>query len=273
LNKHPKNVVQEWWESGFEAEWGKVYAYKRQDTRMEVEGIIQMLGLPELSSVLDVGCGEGRIAIPLAKRGYRLTGLEFSGDLLKSAAKKAARAGIEIKWIKGDMRRIGMRNRFDSAISIFTSLGYFSDQEGDLQTLISIRQALKKSGKLVLDLENPAQVLNLIKEQVGQPVLSVLDRRGAQVESLTTYDKQTKRVTVSLKLKPGKDLEARQIKASYRLYNLAEITGLMEDAGLYIQAVFGDFNLNGFSYNSERMVILATKNQKIGLDPREAGKV
>ena len=267
------NISPEWWETGFEADWKKVYAHKKQDTRREVEGIVQLLGLPVRSRILDVGCGPGRIAIPLAKRGYRLTGLDFSGDLLKSAGQKATRADLEIEWIQGDMRRIGVRNRFDAAISIFTSFGYFADQEGDLQTLLSVRQALKKNGKLVLDLENPAQVLKLIKAQAGQPDLSLLDKRGGQVESLTEYDELTRRVTINLKLKPGSELETRHIQASHHLYNLPEITELMEKAGLQVRAVFGDFDLNQFSRNSERMVILGTQYQEIGLDPREAGKV
>jgi ubiquinone/menaquinone biosynthesis C-methylase UbiE len=251
----PENTSQ-WWETGFEGQWETVYAHKKQDTRREVEGIIQLLGLPPGSRILDCGCGAGRIALPLARRGYRLTGLDYSGPLLKLAEKQARRAQIAIEWIKGDMRRIGLRNHFDAAVSIFTSFGYFNDPADDLLMLKSLRRALKRDGKLVLDLENPALVLKQIAEQGGQAVVSEPDKRGGQLKIITTYNKNDKRVTLDIELKTSGHAESKRILAGYRLYTLPEIRQLMAEAGLLLQAVFGDFNLNEFGEDAERLLVL-----------------
>jgi SAM-dependent methyltransferase len=74
--------------------------------------------------------------------------------LLEDAARKARRLKLDINWAHGDMRKISFPKRFDAAINIFSSFGYFIDDGDDLKMLQSAGRSLKNGGKLIIDLEN-----------------------------------------------------------------------------------------------------------------------
>ena len=78
-------------------------------TAREVEGIARLLeewGVPPDGAVLDLACGDGRHAIRLAQRGYRVTGQDFSQVFLRRAEEDARAAGVDVRWVHGDMRQI-----------------------------------------------------------------------------------------------------------------------------------------------------------------------
>jgi 2-polyprenyl-3-methyl-5-hydroxy-6-metoxy-1,4-benzoquinol methylase len=83
--------------------------------------IVDRLGLPPGAEILDLCGGYGLIAIPLARRGYRMTVLDLSNQLRSEGRRRAQEAGVEITWLQGDMREIPSGLSFDAIINIFTS--------------------------------------------------------------------------------------------------------------------------------------------------------
>jgi len=100
--------------------------------------------------ILDIGCGTGRHAIELAKRGYRVTGVDLSNTLLERAREKAATSGVSVDFRRQDARELPFSSEFDLALMICE--GGFSLMETDemnFEILKGAERALKPGGKLI----------------------------------------------------------------------------------------------------------------------------
>lgn len=144
------------WEKFFE---GQVPSYKdaayNKNTTAEVNFLLEVFNLPPGSRVLDVGCGVGRHSIELARRGYKVTGIDFSAAMLAEAAKAAKEAGVEVEWLEVDATRFTSAKLFDAAVclceSAFGLLGLEDDPtEHDLDILRNIHIALKPGARFIL---------------------------------------------------------------------------------------------------------------------------
>jgi ubiquinone/menaquinone biosynthesis C-methylase UbiE len=258
-NTAQNSAAGEWWQEMFDPDWIKVYDYKKQDIRREVKALKQLLGLPRGGNILDVGCGDGRISLTLARQGYQVSGLDYSPSLLAVAAKKASRARLNIEWLKRDMRDIGIEAQFDAAIDIFTSFGYFLNEGDDIKALRSIHRALKPDGKLVLDIENLFFISQAVRSGNGGPTYRPIDNYQGWVEEITGFDPAEQRVNTSLRIWFPKKGIVKCGKASFRVYSLVEMKRLLGEAGFTVQNVFGDFGLNPYNLDSERMILLCVK--------------
>ena len=130
-----------------------------RNTLAEADFIIQELNLPGGSRILDMGCGTGRHSVELARRGYRMTGVDISSGMLAQAEKAAGEAGVTVEWIKSDATQFQSDKRFDAAICLcegaFGLLGKDGDAiEHNLSILRNINQALKPGGKLIMTVIN-----------------------------------------------------------------------------------------------------------------------
>src|SRR6266498_2542478 len=133
----PGVTATPWYASFFGEEYFHIYGSMLSDERTarEVEGIVKLLALPPGSHILDLACGHGRHAVPLAQRGYRVTGQDLSQLFLEHAEAAARAAGVDVRWVHGDMRVIPFDAEFDAVTNIFTAFGYFDTEDEDLQVL------------------------------------------------------------------------------------------------------------------------------------------
>jgi len=97
-----------WYQQFFGEDYLRIYApfLPPEKSAQEVEEIINLLNLPPASRILDLCCGHGRHAIPLAQQGYRVSGLDLSELFLQQAEREAESLSVEISWIQGDMREL-----------------------------------------------------------------------------------------------------------------------------------------------------------------------
>src|SRR5690606_35121679 len=136
--------------SGEVLEDGRVQEAGPQTTERDVERIVSRLG-PAPRAVLDAPCGAGRHSLELAARGYDVLGIDFNPTVL-AAARSAARARkLEAEFQLQDLRELNAEEQYDAVICLWTSIGYFSEEDNE-RVLLNLARAVKPGGHLFLDL-------------------------------------------------------------------------------------------------------------------------
>jgi SAM-dependent methyltransferase len=142
------------------AQFGATYAsaydamYRDKDYEGEcdlVEEAFRRFADGDVRTVLDLGCGTGNHAVPLARRGYAVAGVDLSEPMLARARGKAAEAGVEVDLRQGDVRDADLGRRFDAALLMFAVIGYQRTNDDVRATLRTVRRHLRPGGVLVFD--------------------------------------------------------------------------------------------------------------------------
>ena len=141
-----------------------------KNTVEEVEFVLEELSLPSGSRILDVGCGTGRHAVELAKRGYQVTGVDISAGMLAEAEKAVREAGVEVEFIHADAAQFTLDRLFDAAICLcegaFSLLGSEDDPiEHDLAILGNINNALKPGARIILTALNGCRLIRKYSQE------------------------------------------------------------------------------------------------------------
>ena len=125
-------------------------------TVREVAFVARQTPLPAYRALLDVCCGEGRHAIPLAERGYTVTGFDRDRVALAVAQERADTVGVPIRLVEGDMRDLtaSVAGPFDACVCLWQSFGYF-DVATNEDILRQMSDLLRPGGRLMLDIYHP----------------------------------------------------------------------------------------------------------------------
>ncbi|WP_254178730.1 class I SAM-dependent methyltransferase [Cytobacillus oceanisediminis] len=220
-------------------------------TRFEFQQLQRILNLPKGAKILDLGCGQGRLSLPLAKAGYTITGFDGSLSLLNEAKDRAKKECLKINFEHGDMRELNYTNQFDAVINIGTAFGYVTKEEDDLNILKRVNNALKPNGILLLETENREMKLKntmgkIWNEMNGQPVWS--DR---------SFNCITGRWTETIQWLNGNKLEKKIL--DLRLYSATELQKMLKDVKFNVLKVLGGFDLSPLETTSQRLLILSQK--------------
>jgi SAM-dependent methyltransferase len=141
-----------------------------QFTQEEVNFFLALFALPGGSRILDMGCGIGRHAVELAKRGFRVTGVDLSRGMLDEAARRAREAGVELDLVQSDATRFESAEPFDAAICLceggFGLIGFDDDpEEHDQAILRSIARALRPGAPFLLTALNGYSMIRQMKDE------------------------------------------------------------------------------------------------------------
>jgi ubiquinone/menaquinone biosynthesis C-methylase UbiE len=115
-------------------------------------------------SVLDVGCGTGAVAIPLAKRGYRVTGVDMSAEMLAIAYDKMRAEQASVTWVEQDMRELEVEPA-DAVISLCDSLSYLTEEEDVQETFRRVFAHLTPGGVFLFDVHSPYKMLHVFGDE------------------------------------------------------------------------------------------------------------
>ncbi len=142
----------------FGSEYAGAYddLYKDKDYGEEcelIDRLLQRYGNGTVHSLLDLGCGTGNHALPLAKRGYTVVGVDRSVDMLESARKKAANQNIDgrARFYQGDVRNFQLDQVFDASLMMFAVLGYQLENADVLAALRTARKHMRSGGLFLFD--------------------------------------------------------------------------------------------------------------------------
>jgi len=143
-----------WWETFFDDLRPAFPRAAPRESLKEARYICRKLGLKKGMKFLDCPCGFGRVSLPLAKMGVKVTGVDITQSYLDEFERKARKAGVKVRLFRRDMRRISFRNEFDAAANLYTSFGYFESDAQDLLVLKKVFQALRSGGRFMLNTMN-----------------------------------------------------------------------------------------------------------------------
>lgn len=199
-------------------------------TQVDVDAISHLLKLEPGTQLLDLACGHGRIANPLAERGVRVSGLDATPLFLERARKDATMRGLEVDYVHGDMRSLPWGDgHFDRVLSWFTSFGYFDDKD-NRRVLHEARRVLRPGGLLLIENNNLAELLPRWLPEVN------VERNGDLMTDRATFDPVTGRSTTERTVVRGG--RTRRFNFSVRMFIAAELRDWLLDAGFATIAFF-----------------------------------
>ena len=231
------HVPDEWWKTLF----GPTYlltdadVLDEENTRAEVDALIEALDLTPEARILDLCCGQGRHALELARRGYaQVCGLDQSTHLIGEAQAAAQAAPFDVNFRVGDARSLPYDDgAFDAVLLMGNSFGYFAAEEDDRLALREVRRVLRKGdpeqrdpagGRLLLDLTDGAWLRARYEprswEWIDAEHLACRER---------TLDGQ-RLVTREVVVQAENGIIADQFYAE-RLYDRREMTALLQESG------------------------------------------
>lgn len=108
----------------------------------------------KVKDVLEIGSGTGNITLPLARKGFNLTGVDTSEDMLSIADEKSFSVGLNIRWLNGDISSLKLDSQYDAAISCLDTFNYILDDKSLLAAFKNIAGALKSGGIFIFDINS-----------------------------------------------------------------------------------------------------------------------
>jgi SAM-dependent methyltransferase len=257
---------KDWWVTAFDEKYLKTYIdiVTPSLTELQTSFLVEKLGLKRKSKILDLACGQGRISLELARRGYFVLGCDYSEQYVAAAQSTAQREGLEVRFVRRDMRSLTYESEFDVVISVFTSFGFFDDAD-NVNVLREVSRALKPEGKLLIDINNALGVI-LTLSKAGKKdgrtgcIATVKETElsnGLKVNIREEWNPVTMRWRMTRFW--TENGEGRQYETDVRLYLLPELKYLLESNGLRCEEVFGDYGGSAFDSDSKRLIIIASK--------------
>ncbi len=247
-----------WFQKAFTEDYLDVCRdYLAAQVPLELRFLRKRLPVTPPARILDLCCGHGRHSVPLAQRGFRVTGLDFNSNYLAEAEGRAQEAGVQVELVEGDMRRLPFpQASFEAVLSLYGSFGYLENDAENLEVLRGAHRVLVPQGFLIVD------VLNSSWYQENSNMSLVFEVAGQEVRETNSFDIERKRSEVThdfLCPKSGEVL--RSTHYSIRLYTAEEMTELLTQAGFQVLKQWGDFVGTPTKPSLGRLITLA---QRIG---------
>ena len=217
-----------WWKAFFDADYIRIWGDADEPTKIaeQAQGIWELLALREGSHVLYAPCGYGRFSLPIARKGAVVVGVDQSEALLAQAERNRGEMPTErLRYIHHDLREPLAEASFDAALNIFSSLGY-GTEEDDLAILKTLRAALHRNGRLLIDtMHRDAFAASFSR---GTKTAKRLGDGTLLVEE-PTFDAISGRVNTTWYWSGPAGNGSKS--ASLRLYNASELDRLLKSAG------------------------------------------
>lgn len=242
-----------WYEDFFEGPFLDVQQnfLSAEETKAEVEFIIDALSLKPNQKVLDIPCGLGRLTVELADFGCKMTGLDFTESYLEVCQKVAEDRKFGITLHKGDMRKPPWKNEFDAAICVGGSFGYFDDDE-NYDFIKSVYQTLKPGGRFMVYAHVAESLFPMFVRKdwrrVGKSI--ILDDRS--------YDVETDRINSEWTIINGNKTTVQY--SSMRIYRYSDIRNMLNDVGFGNLKGYGSVAGEPFEFRSKILYLVGVKN-------------
>ncbi len=244
--------MEEWWRAFFSGPYLDVQRRGKSSERTSAEAVllIKLLQIALPMNILDIPCGEGRLSVALAMRGFQVTGVDITKSLLEDARRKAAVDKVQVRWLHTDMRDIPFVEDFEAAICLGGSFGYFDDK-GNKQFVEAVYHALRPGGRFLIDTPVIESLLPQFQKRDWSQEDQMLILQDRQ------YDhEQSRIVTRYIMLRDG---NATEQTISIRLYTYHELSALLASLGFVRIRGYGTLAGEPFGLGARRLFMVAEK--------------
>lgn len=201
-------------------------------TKTDCDFIVKVLNLKKSDKIIDLACGDGRITVELAKRGFNIEGLDFSQSLLRIARKKAEENNVSINFYYQDLDNLSLKHKYNKAFIFFSHFGILDPEK----VFKNINQILERKGKFLLDCDNLFRLVTFLLRTKNRK------RYSFDPIELKLYDNE-------------------QNYAPERYYFYLEIAEMMLKNGIRPIKNYGDYEGGEYSISSPRMIIIGEKTR------------
>lgn len=248
-------MSSEWFEKWFSSKYYlELYSHRdEEDARWIINLMQRNIPFSTRSRVLDIACGAGRHSIELARRGFDVTGFDLSPFLIseaRKALKQSKEKGLLLKLQIKDMRHFDYKGKFDIAMNIFSSFGYFEDDHTNFSVFENAASSLRQGGYFMFDYLNRDYLLKNIVPASSQSKGKYKITQKRRVSG----DYVHKEIII----KDGKF--SASFEERLKLYSPDEIKKSLRLFGFEVDKTFGDYFGNRFvRKESQRFIAFAKK--------------
>ena len=208
---------------------------------------------PEL--VLDLCCGTGKMTLELASRGYDMTGIDYSPEMLDIARCEGEKMGADILWLCQDMREFELYGTVDLAVCCLDSVNHLT-KPADLKKCFSlVHNYLVPDGLFIFDINGKAKF-----ETVYADNSYVMEADGSMCVWQNFYDEKSKLCDFYITLfkeKSDGTYNRYDEEQTERMYTVKEIKKYLKDSGLEFIGAYSDFNFTDATDEDERIYFVA----------------
>ena len=239
-----------WYANWFNSHYYHILYNNRDEKEAEffIDNLIKRLNLVTPSKLIDIACGKGRHATYFNTKGFDVTGVDLSQNSIEYAIRQSIKKK-NLSFKVHDMRELYKANHFDVATNLFTSFGYFEDETDEQKAINSISQSLKANGLLIIDFMNVNKVVDnlVVKEQkIIQSITFNIKRKVEDhyiIKDIEILDSNKK----------------YEFQEKVKALNLDRFTTFVNEAGLKIIDIFGNYSLDRFDTKKSNRLILICK--------------
>ena len=240
-----KSKTNNWFASWFDTPYYHILYKERnyKEAQLFMDNLTHYLNLPEKAKVLDLCCGKGRHSIYLNQLGFEVIGADLSENSITEANKNQNQT---LHFQVHDMRE-PFEEKFDAIFNLFTSFGYFENDQDNLTALKAMQNSLTEYGFAVIDFMNVDHVIaNLVSEEV-----KTVDGIEFNIKRYVNEGYIYKEIDFE---DQGNNFHFTEKVRALTLKNFEE---MMEEAGIYLLDIFGDYKLKKFNKSeSERLIMI-----------------
>ena len=238
----------QWFKNWFNSPYYHILYNQRNTAEAEgfINHLVKFLHLPKEVQLLDIACGRGRHAIYLHKKGFNVTGIDLS---VANIAFAKPYENNKLHFFVHDMRQLLYQTYFDAAFNLFTSFGYFEEEEEHIKALRSFNRVLKPGGLLILDYFNSSKVMYTL---IGNE-LRTIDNINFHIRRSVEGNRVIKQIDFT-------DGQHYHFKESVRLFTFDDFKRLFSESGFMIDSYFGSYQLDPFDQeNADRLIFICKK--------------
>ncbi len=208
----------------------------------------------------ECACGTGSLTLPLYRRGFQMTGVDVSPEMLWQAAQKSRKQGIAIPYVRQDMRALNLHRPMDAVLATCDGVNYLLTEEDLLSFFRAAARAVRPGGALIFDVSTPWKMKNVL-------CTGLLGEDRGNITYLWQNTWHEKRKTVEMDLvffvRDGdgtyRRIDERQHQRAWEQQELKEI---LWHAGFRAVSLYGDYSLNAAREDNHRWHIAATRAEE-----------